>query len=195
MRRPLIVLACLLSPTVCWADWAVTGIRLECLQSLGQFRFSAETVSPAEMEVTAPKEATSRFLAQARKEGLFVEGKHTYRCTINGVVVAARVAIDAPSESGECGANPGGRVNVTTNGKEVLNVQFGNYCFPSAWRGGITIPGKYASPHESAGLTVCGYGRFQSNGDKKPRCTTVPLASGTDSAFGTAQLETLLNDR
>jgi hypothetical protein len=192
MGRLTIALICLFTPSLCWADWAITGIRLECFQALGQFRFNAETVSPAALEVTAPKEAASRFLAQARKEGLFVQGKHDYRCVINEVVLVGRIAIAPPSERGECGGNPGGTISVTANGKEVLNVPFGNHCFTSAWSGRISVPGPYDPANTSAGLTVCGYGRFQSNGEKKPKCSSGPLDSPTERPFGLLELEKLL---
>jgi hypothetical protein len=192
MCRLAIALICLSASSLCRADWAVTGIRLECLQSLGQFRFSAETVSPAELEATAPKEAASRFLAQARKEGLFVQGKHDYRCVINDVVFVGRVAIAPPSERGECGGNPGGTISVTANGKEVLNVPFGNHCFASAWSGRISVPGRHDAPNTSAGLTVCGYGRFQSNGEQKPKCSSGPMVSPAERPFGVLELEKLV---
>jgi len=164
---------------------------------LGRFGFNAETVSPGEFEVGVPKEATSKFLNLAGKEGLFVQGKHSYRCVINGATLMARVAIAEPRERGECGGNPGGTISVTVNGREVLQVPFGNHCFPSAWSGGIVIPGRYDSPHADDSLTVCGYGRFQSSGDKKPKCATTPLSSPSsspDRPFGLLELEKLVGD-
>jgi hypothetical protein len=196
MCKVLLAIVCILATTNVWADWAITGIRLECSKALGAFRFTSEVVSPDEFNAGVPKEATGRFLSLARREGLFIEGQHDFECTINGVRLSTRVVIGAPSDRGECGGNPGGTINVSANGKIVLQVPFGNHCFPSAWNGNIDVPGKYASQHEGAGLTVCGYGRFQSTGDKKPKCTTRPLF-GPDNQpaprFGIGELEKLLH--
>lgn len=129
MLRLVFLLGCLSLSAAASADWAITGVRVQCFQALGQLRFSAETVSPDELAVGVPEKVQEAFLRKTLEEGLLIEGEHMFTCNLHGVALTARVVIYPPSERGECGANPGGYISIFAGKQSILSVPIGNACF------------------------------------------------------------------
>jgi hypothetical protein len=113
----------------------------------------------------------NRFLAEAKRRNLYLESAFDFRCRLGSNEIRIWGEMFEPSESGECGADPGGKFYLSLDGLPMLHfLNVGNACFPSVWRGSLTLP-----PSASRGLArlvLCGYDRFGTTSGKEPKCVT-----------------------
>ena len=178
MVRLAVSCVAILFPLFAMADYTNTGVQIECLTSKNEVRFSAQTLtSEPALWAAAPEGERARFLRDARARNFYLEGAFDHSCKLRGAEVRVWGEIFEPSERGECGADPGGKIYMSINGISVLHfMNIGNGCFPSLWRAALSI--RHGSAGEPARLVLCGFDRFGVWSGKEPKCATrsAPLA-------------------